>query len=292
MEKIKIITDSACDIPFEDEKKYQNLKIFRIPITVDGKSCYEREDFGFEDFYRILNEAKEIPATSFVSHLQFAESYLEAVKEGYDSIIVVTINSKGSGMYNSANMAKDLFYEENPQYKNVQINVVDSLSYTIAYGHAVLTALEKIEAGAQTREILGYLEDYFSSVEIYFAPYTLKFAKKSGRINCAAAFVGEVLGLRPIISIIDGEMKIVEKVRGDQNVPAALIKWFTQRSKQEGQPYLLLNGESKEHGAAFQKLAVKQLGYSPVGMYQIGACISINAGPDVNAIVVMGEKRR
>ena len=96
--------------------------------------------------------------------------------------------------------------------------MIDSLCYTYTYGYAVVQAAKQAEEGRSYEEILAYLDDYFSRAETYFSVYNLDFAKKSGRISVAAAFVGDMLGLRPIMSIIDGEIKIIEKVRGDKAV--------------------------------------------------------------------------
>ena len=118
-------------------------------------------------------------------------------------------------MFAAANMGRDLFAEEYPNWpKKTQITVIDSLCYVYLW---LCSSAGGKAGGRRTffdEEILAYLDDYFSRAETYFSVYNLDFAKKSGRISVAAAFVGDMLGLRPIMSIIDGEIKIIEKVRG------------------------------------------------------------------------------
>ncbi len=293
MSKIKIITDSACDLPEEYEAAHENLDILPIPITIDGKGYYERRDFGPKKFYELLHQASQIPSTSHITNIQFAEEYQKAAEEGYTSIIVITITSRGSNMFQAANMAKDLFFEDCPQYKDkVGVYVLDSGTYTVGYGYAIKKAIDMIAEGKTAEEIVPWLEEYFARVEIYFAVFTLEYAKKSGRISAAAGFVGDVLGVRPIISIIDGETKIVEKVRGDKNVPGKLADWYMKRSAVPNFEYCTVTGEAEDFIEPFHRALEQRIGYPPYMTYPIGASIAINAGPKVLAFIVLGEDRR
>lgn len=290
MQKIKIITDSACDISKEMERDLDIL-VLSFPITVDDKSYMERIDFTPAEFYDILLSSPRIPVTSQITNLRFCEVYEKLFDEGYTEVVYVSINSKGSSTRDAAMMAIDMFYDARPEAKGIMnIHVVDSLNYTLAYGYPVIQAALKAQKGADIKEILAYLEDWFASVEIYFAPYTLEFVKKSGRVSCAAAFVGELIGLRPIISIIDGETKIVEKVRGDKSIIPALIK-HAQKSRIPETPYCTVCGMIKEHGEELVVQATKKLGQPPELNGDVGAAIAINAGPKVVALIIKGPRR-
>ena len=289
--KIKMITDSASDIPFEMAEEWE-VDVMPIPITVDGKACFERVDFAFESFYDILVNAASIPSTSHITAVAFSEKFREYYEQGYTDLIFVSINSKGSEMYNAAIMGRQMLYEEVPEAENAcRIHVVDSKTYTIAYGAAVLRAAQMVKKGAGVQDILDYLEDYFDSVEIYFSVYSLDFAKKSGRISVAAAFVGEMLGLRPVMSIIDGEIKIPEKVRGDKNVIPALVRYAKKQALPDS-PYAVVQGVTKEEGAMLEKELTKEFGFAPYGRFQAGAAITINSGPKVVAVCVTGRNRK
>ncbi len=293
MSKIKIITDSACDIPAEFERAHENLQILPIPVTIDGKGYYERRDFDPWQFYELLHQAKEFPSTSHITNVQFVEAYLQAAEEGYTSIIVITITSRGSNMFQAASMAKEMFFSEHPQYRDkIELHVLDSGTYTVGYGYAIEKAMDMIQAGKDTDQIVPWLEEYFARVEIYFAVFTLEYAKKSGRISAAAGFVGDVLGLRPIISIIDGETKIVEKVRGDKNVPGRLADWYLKRSTDPNFQYCTVIGEAVEFVKPFHQAMEQRVGYPPYLSYQVGASIAMNSGPKVLAFIVLGEDRR
>ena len=214
MPKIKIMTDSASDITYEQEKEY-DIKVMNFKLAVGDKSYVSREDFDNEKFYEILDNFDGIPVTSQITIFEYTEQFEKYYSEGYTDIINVTINANGSATFSNAVLAAEQFYEEHPDAKDkFHIYNIDSANYTGAYGYPICQAAVKIQKGATAKEAVDFINDWISKVVIYFAPYSLKYAKKSGRIPSAAAFVGEVLGLKPIMRICEGEIKTADKVRG------------------------------------------------------------------------------
>lgn len=289
MNKVKLMTDSACDIPVEAEREL-GIHILPFHIAVGDKSYLERKDFTFDEFYNILLTEPKIPSTSQITHIRFLDEYKVAEAEGYDDIIYVSINGKGSNTYNSAMIAKEQYAAKNPQ-SNLKIHLIDSKTYCIAYGYPIIEAAKKLKRGSTSAEVVAYLEDWFDSVMIFFAPYTLEFVKKSGRVSCAAAFAGELIGLRPIISFIDGDTKIETKVRGDKSIIPSLLSYAKENAVPET-PYLIISGMLKEGPQELFDQAKKQFGYDGVGIFNAGAAIAINAGPKIVGIVVKGKNRR
>ena len=123
-------------------------------------------------------------------------------------------------------MAKEAFLEEHPNA--AQIEVIDSNCYSMGYGYPLIQACRKAMQGESFEEILAYIRDYLERVRIYFSPFTLKYVKKSGRVSCTAAFVGEMIGLRPIISAT-GTTSVVDKVRGNAAILSGIAKLFEQK---------------------------------------------------------------
>lgn len=285
MRKIKIVTDSACDIPKELEERYQ-IRILPFSIAVGDESYTERKDFTNEEFYQILATSPRLPTTSQYTPMQFLETYEEIWREGYTDVIYVSINSKGSATHGNSLMAKKEFFEAHPEAaEHFAIHVVDSRSYTIAYGYPVVEAAKKAEKGASPEEIVAYLEDWFSCCRIYFAPYSLEFVKKSGRVSCAAAFVGELMGLKPIISFVDGESKTVAKVRGDKAVIPAILKLAKERMIPHT-PYCIIGGSVQEYIDEMDAESRKLFGYGSSMTATAGAAISINAGHRIIGIII------
>lgn len=290
MVSVKLVTDSAADIPKEMAEEL-NIDIMNFPITVGDKSYISGEDFTNQQFYQILLEEPKIPTHAQITQIQFIEKYEEICKQGYSDLIYVSINRLGSSTHDNAVMAKTQFYEEHPELKETfHIHVIDSKTYTIAYGYAVMEASKKARKGISAKEIVAYLEDWFDSVEIYFAPYTLEFVKKSGRVSCAAAFMGELLGLKPIITFVDGQVSIIEKVRGEKAIIPALLK-HAKKNMTPRTPFLIVKGMLEDEAEKFKKEAEKMFGYKSEGMYEAGAAIAINAGPKLVAIAVKGKRK-
>lgn len=292
MQKIKLLTDSACDIPIEYEKDL-DIDILSIPITIDGKGYLERKDFTPQEFYDLQLAAKEIPSTSCITFMEFMEHYQQAYQEGYTNLIHVTICGNGSSIYSAAQIARDMLYKENPEIeKKMKIDIVDSKIYTVAYGYPLMQADKMVKEGVDAQEIVDYLRDFFDRVEVYFSVFTLEFVKKSGRVKSAAAFVGEVLGLRPIICITEGKSEVIEKIRGDKQVVPRLAQFYKELSKPEKTPYMVVHGIDRRPADELAALLTKQLGYPPVMIAPVGASIAINAGPKVVGIIFVGNKRQ
>lgn len=287
-EKIFFITDSACDIPAKDEQELENLCILPIPVTADGKGYYERESFTPEEFYDLIDSCENIPSTSHIPAITFQEKYEEALEKGNTHVAVITIYSGASAMYQSALMAKDAFLEEHPD--SLQIEVIDSNCYAMGYGYPIIQACHKAQNGESFESIVAYIRDYISRVKIYFSPFTLKYVKKSGRVSCTAAFVGELLGLRPVISAV-GTTSIVDKVRGNAAILNTMVKYFKeQRTRtEEKAPYMILVARDTEMSDELAKACENVAGYPPVGIFRIGAAITINTGPQIIGMTFLGD---
>lgn len=288
MRKIAILTDSACDIPPELEKQY-DIDILPFVITLDGVSYVERRDFGFDEFYQMLRAAQGVPSTAQVTAIQFCEQYCKYVDEGYTDVVHVTINSTGSGTYDAAVLAQNMLREERPDHK-LNIHLIDSHTYSYVYGAPVVQAARRLRNGAEVGYVCAELEAAFARQEIVLSAFSLKQMKKSGRISAAAAFAGELLGLKPIITIIDGVTKTASKVRGDNAVMPAIVA-HAQKNMEPGSEYIV-GTTDKDNGKMLASLCKKAFGYPPKRVFLLGAAVATNTGPNAVAMVYRGKPRR
>jgi DegV family protein with EDD domain len=289
MQRIKILTDSASDIPREIAKQL-DIAVLPIPITHEGKSFRDGIDFTENEFYELLLNSNTIPSTSHITTNVYVEEYKKALDDGFTQVINITISSTGSNMYDSATLAAKLFNDEKGE--KISIAVINSKTYTLAYGIAVINAAKMAKQGAEADEIIDYLNDWFDKVEIIFSVYSLNHAKKSGRINVAAAFVGELIGLRPIISMIDGIPKIIDKVRGDKNVVAGVVKNVMQRQVDAAKyPCAVIKGVYINEAEELVESLKENLHLDIINTYFAGASIAINSGPKVVGVIYVGKKR-
>ncbi len=284
MAKIKLVTDSTADIPVNIREEL-GIKVLPITIITGDKEYNDGFDLTPQEFYDMLEKSEEIPTTSRVVPVLYQEAYEEAYKEGYTDIIVVCLNSKGSSTMQGALMSKDMFFEENPDAEGkINIHIIDSLTYSGGYGLPVVEAAKMAENGAAVQEIIDFIRDFVKNVYPVVVPFNLKFAKKSGRVSAASAFVGDALGLKPIITFEDGESKVLAKVRGDKKAMSAIIDMAVKERK-PGTPYLLAYGNNSEAYERFKALCIEKLGEEPAYEYAIGCVISLNIGPDIVAVV-------
>ncbi len=282
---IKIITDSASDIP-RNEAEELGIQLLPIPITVDGKTYLEGVDFTSEEYYRILTSAKAIPTTAQITAVQFAEAFSKALEEGADHIICVTITATASGIYDAARMAKQMVLEEQPALReNVTIDIVDSATYTYVYGQAVVKAARAAREGKTRNEVLEVLRDALEGYKVYVGLTNLDYAKKSGRITTVAAFVGEVMGFRPILTLKKGVLETFTKVRGDHKLISEMCRLAADQCVKDGRPFYILRADSAENAKALERAVAKETGLKCAGTYLIGGSVSTNSGPTIFGVI-------
>lgn len=284
MQKIRISTDSTADIPRE---MWEELNIKVIPLTIiNGKKQYrDGYDLTPEEFYEILNESAVLPSSSQATPMQFMELYEETWKQGYTHLIHTSINSKGSATFQSAVQAKSFFYEEHPEAEqSFCITLIDSLTYSMSYGWPVIAAARMVSEGKSAEEITEYIQEWVAHARPMFVPLNLRCVKKSGRITPAAAFVGDALGLKPLITFENGEAKILSKVRGEAKAINALVETCLKERK-PGSPYQIVYGSNEVQREKLRQAVNAALDQPPEFEYPVGCIIGINTGPDMIGII-------
>lgn len=279
MLKTAILTDSACDIPLE-VAKHLNIDIFCFDIAVDGKAYVERVDFTPEEYLSILNTCAELPTTSQITAYRIEEKYKELAAAGYDNVLHVTISSTGSATYGNACFAKRKVEEAGLP---LTVYVIDSKSYSIGYGYPLCKAAELLAGGMGAEEIADYLTTQFAGTEILLGMYSLRFARKSGRIGTLAAFAGELMGLKPLVLMKDGTTETIARVRGEKALLPSLVANLKARMP-SGSHYCI--GYTQPAALAeLLALCEKEVGYPPAMVTPLGAAVTSNAGPDSIGIV-------
>ena len=290
MAKIKLLTDSASDITKEQEESL-GIQVVPFKVAMGDKSYVSRVDFDNEKFYQMMDEFDGLPVTSQITVFEYEEIFENIYNEGYTDIINATINSEGSATYSNAVMAAENFFENHPEAKGkFEIYNIDSEGYTGAYGYPLTQAALKIQRGCTAKEAVDYIQDWVKNCVVFFAPYSLKYAKKSGRIPSAAAFVGEVMGLRPIMRIHDHKIVTEAKVRGDKAIVPKIVELCANEIIPQT-PYCIVYGNDDSVRDELAKALTKKLGYPPVDNFQIGAAIAINAGPKVTGVIFKAKGR-
>lgn len=284
MARIKFTTDSAADIPVSLREEL-SIQVLPFPIAMGDQEYADGFDFTPEEFYDMLLSAPQIPTHAQLNPYVFEELFETAYKEGYTDLIHTSINSKGSATCSNAFQARGDFYRDHPEAEETfHIHIIDALNYTMGYGWAVVQGAKMAAGGAEAQAVVEFIQDWVDHVRVVFAPLDLRFAKKSGRVSAAAAFVGEALGLKPVMTFTDGESKILAKVRGEKAVAAKLVE-MCKNGRKAGTPYLMIQGNNAEQSEKLLEVCRQELGEEPALSYHIGGVIAINAGPNLIGII-------
>ncbi len=282
MSKIKFLTESAADIP-ASEKEGLDILVLPFTIIMDGKEYQDGVSFTNKEFYKILAAADPIPSHSQITAFEFVEVYTDLYNQGYTDVVYMAINSKGSATHDNAVQAIGLFQEEHPEAK-MNIHIIDSRIYTYAYGCAVVEGARMAKAGKPVDEIVAWMQDWADHVRILFAPYNLKFVKKSGRVSAAAAFAGDLLGLKPILSFDDGDSVTLAKPRGDKKLISEMLR-IMKSEIEEGSPYYVIMSDPEDKNQLMLDEAAKAMGRPCTLPYYVGGVIAINGGPDLTGLI-------
>lgn len=284
MQKIMIMSDTTCDLTKEKIEEL-GIKVLPIKITFGDTTYRETYDKSTPEIYEMMENYNDIPKTSAVNAYEFEEAYKEIYAQGYTDIIYVGMNSKGSATFNNSIMGKNNFFDNNPDAKDkIRIFNIDSKCYTGVYGYPITEAVKKIKKGATAEDLVAYFEEWFDSVSVYVVPLTLKYAKKSGRISAAAAFAGEMLGLKPLIEFRDGGTKTLEKIRGEKNIVSRVMACLEKNMVPQS-PYILVCGKDDTLSREIEKELFKKFGRKAEDCYQVGAAVSANIGVEFCGVI-------
>lgn len=197
------------------------------------------------------------------------------------------MTSNGSSIYSNAVAAQKMFYEQDAG-NTFRIHILDSENYSIAYGLSVIRAARLCLSGASVDEIITAAQEWIDAAEAYFTVFSLNYLKKSGRAGKAAILAGEILGFRPIVSILHGKISQAKIVRGGKASISALTDIF-QRRRTPDTDYAILMGNTASYAEQLARAAEAVAGKPPEGYYYAGPSIVSNSGPTILGICFMGK---
>ncbi len=202
---VRIITDSGCDIVGADNPQ---LDVLPLSITFGSTVYADGVDLSHEYFYELLVEGDELPKTGQVNPYAFAQAIERAERDGFEPLII-TLSAKLSGTYQSACMAAS--------EASLPVRVVDSGHVTVSERILVEYALGLAKKDLGVEEIATRVEAARERVVVIGLLDTLEYLRRGGRISAAAGAFGEMLSIKPVITIENGEVKMLGRARGSKN---------------------------------------------------------------------------
>lgn len=281
MKKVRIIIDTAADLR---EGLKEKFTVMCMKISFGETEYTAGVDITNREFYEKLIESDVLPITSQIKPFDYKEVFDEAEKAG-EAVVVITISSKMSGTYQSALIAKE--------ESEAEVYVVDSLNVSIGYGILAEYALMLAEEGKSASEIAEILEKVRDKVKVVALLGTLEYLKKGGRISPATAFAGELLSMKPVVTVKDGEVATLGKARGSRQGNNLLTREIDKAGGVDFDMPLLLGytGLSDtlvkkyiEDSAVLWENSKKRLDY-----VTIGSIVGTHAGPDAVAVAFFAK---
>ncbi|GAB6159124.1 DegV family protein [Desulfotomaculum varum] len=270
-EKVAIVTDSTCDL---DQTMVQEYDIKVLPLKViysNDEEYLDRIDISPDQIYQRM--PAEIPTTSLPSPAQIMDLFKELQAEGYTHIISIHISSGLSGTYNTVKTVAR-------EFKNMIIEVIDSKALSMALGIPVLEAAKTLRKTLSFQAAVDKAKEILNNMDVYFVVGTLEYLKKGGRIGYVAGTIGEIMQIKPIISINDeGKYYTYDKVRGRKKSIMRLFDIASQILKEKSGTLAVMHGAAPEESwELFNKIkALPNVNNSYFG--QVGPVIGVHAGP-------------
>ncbi len=216
MSKIAIITDTDSSLPKEIAEKYH---IHQVPITIHfGESTYTTGlDINDALLFEIIDQTNKLPTTSAPPPAAFEKEFQNAFENESDAIICICVSSKVSATYQAALTAKE-------QFPGKDITVVDSSQLSLAQGFFAIHAAKAALNGISKDQILAELETMKTKLHVFAALPTLKYLAMSGRVGKIAAGLADTFNIKPILSVQDGKLDLLEKIRTMKKAQKRLIE--------------------------------------------------------------------
>jgi len=279
MSKIKIMTDSTCDLP---AAYFQEYDLGVVPINIQfGTETFE-EGISIDQtmFYKKVEEMGIIPQTSQPSPAQFIAAYRAVAQQGYDTIISLHVTGKLSGTFNSALLAARELADE------IRVVPYDSLAGSGALGFMCVDAAQMARAGKSVEEILAVLDRKRAQLRLFLTLATLHYAQMSGRISHLQGFIASLLNVKPIIVLQEGNLIPGGRVRSRQAALDQLLELSRQAAGDKPVKFAVIHGEAREEAEQFMARARQELNCVESFVDDIAISLAVHFGPGVIGAVV------
>ena len=278
---IKVVTDSTSDLPADVA---ESLGIEVVPLNIHfGPDVYkDRVNLMPDTFYDKLINGNVLPTTSQPSVGEFIEVY-ERLGSDADGIVSVHLSEKLSGTMNSARLASQQAKAEGP------IEVVDTFQVSMGVGICAMEAAEAANSGGDMNQVKLSARNAVTRSQCFFMLETLEFLQKGGRIGKAQALIGNLLKIRPMLMLQEGEVHPLGRERTRRKGIAKLVDTVKELAPISGLAVMYSTGQDEAQTLAQNVSKFMIEGREPM-MLQIGPVIGTYAGPDTLGIALISAK--
>ncbi|HNA89730.1 MAG TPA: DegV family protein [Anaerolineales bacterium] len=266
-----IVADTTCGLPREMLTE-RGITLIPQVVIFGEESFHDDKDLDTASFLQKLTASKSLPKTAAPEPPLYYPVFEEAQKKG-ESVVVVAPTGKASGTVRSAQTAAKEFPE-------VDIRVVDTQTISCNLGSLVLLANDLARAGKSASQIVATLEDLIPRGRIYFLVDTLEYLAKGGRIGGAKRLVAELLEIKPILQIKDGQVEPFEQQRTKRRAIARLVEVVAENCKGGDSAHLcVIQAEAELEARAFAEELQSKVNVPHIPIYELPPAIVVHAGP-------------
>lgn len=283
MLKIKYIVDSTSDISKEYAKE-NDVTVMGMPIIFeDGTTARDWTEMTHEEFYSKLASSNSVPTTSQVPLVEIEETFTQYVND-YDAIIFITLSSRGSGTYQSANLAKSNVLE---QFPDAKIEVIDSMAYSMFIPIMLDEAIRLQKEGKTLEEIVAGAKDARCHTDVLVVVDTLKYLEKGGRINKASLIAGTLLDLKPVLAVRKGIIESIDKFRGSKTIISKMVKKIKSSGVDTNKPHFcIVHAQAQDKADQLWDSIKEEFPNATLFMSsQLGATVGTHIGPGTVAVM-------
>lgn len=282
---IKIITDSACDLP---KNLLDELDIEVIPLIVylDEKEYLDSETI---DPTELLNKMRNgsAPKTAQVPMDRFEKTF-KKYAENKQSCIYIAFSSNLSGTYQTSEIVKRQILED---YSDFDLDIVDTKGASIGFGLTVHKAAMMAKEGKSKNEILDTINFYKEHMEHIFTVDDLEYLYRGGRVSNASKIIAGVLNIKPILQVEDGKLIPIEKLRGRNKAIKRMVDIMGERGKDlKNQIIGISHGDDLEAAMKIKSMIEEKFGSDKFLINTIGCAIGSHSGPGTLSIFFLNEK--
>jgi len=271
-ENTAVVLDSTADLP-EAPERYRNFRVVPLYVLFGDESVKDYVEITPDRFYERLQTEAELPTTSQPTPGDFLATFEELAPQ-YERIIALTISSTLSGTYGSAQTAAEMLSGD-------KVRVIDSGTVSASLGLLAIGVQHRLERGTTDEEIDAFVDYYQREHHLLFTVNTLEYLAKGGRIGRAAAFAGNLLNVKPILAIRDGEVIPLKKVRGNHKAFAEFREQFVSTTTDS--PNLkvgIAHAAAPERLQALRELVEHERPHAQIEIATtLGAVVGTHAGP-------------
>lgn len=283
---VRIITDSACDLPLEVTQKY-DIDVVPILVYHDQTEYLDGVTLQPAEMLQEMRQGKAF-RTSQIPPQMFVERFVEYAKRG-ETCIYLAFSSELSGIYQSATMAKEMVLDDYPDF---QLEVLDTQCASVGFGLVVHEAGKMAKAGKSQSEIMRTARFMAQHMEHIFTVDNLDYLYRGGRVSRAAAFIGGILHIKPILDVEAGKLIPIEKIRGRKSVMRRMVQIMNERGVDLANQTIGVNhGDDIEGATQLIEMIKAEYGCTDFILNCIGAAIGAHSGPGTLSVFFLNAPK-